>query len=156
MVEEPEAFLASLRYDIAALQRKANKLGLRCAVRINGTSDLPKLARQMASEFPEVQFYDYTKIPRAWKRVMGNYSLTFSFGGDNLADSLDALQHGVNVSVVFDTRKGQALPESWNGYRVIDGDLDDLRYSDETGVVVGLRAKGPAKKDTSGFVQIAC
>jgi hypothetical protein len=36
--------------------------------------------------------------------------------------------------------------------RVIDGDVDDVRWMDEQGVVVGLRAKGLAKKDDTGFV----
>jgi hypothetical protein len=157
MVEQPEAFIASLRYDIAALERKAERLGLIPCVRVNGTSDLPKLARQMAGEFPTVQFYDYTKIPRPWQRTLPNYHLTFSLDGmdSNLTDTLDALKHGVNAAVVFDTRKGQSLPTTWMGYRVIDGDLSDLRFHDTAGVVVGLRAKGLARKDTSGFVQIA-
>jgi len=36
--------------------------------------------------------------------------------------------------------------------QVIDGDKDDLRFLDPKGVVVGLIAKGKAKRDTSGFV----
>ena len=44
------------------------------------------------------------------------------------------------------------LPETWHGFTVIDGDDDDLRYLDMGGVVIGLKAKGKAKKDTSGFV----
>ena len=53
----------------------------------------------------------------------------------------------VNVAVVFDK-----LPEEYLGYPVIDGDTTDLRFLDDTGVIVGLLAKGDAKKDTSGFV----
>jgi hypothetical protein len=41
------------------------------------------------------------------------------------------------------------------GMSVVDGDADDLRFLDGRGVVVGLKAKGPAKKDTSGFVRDA-
>jgi len=37
-------------------------------------------------------------------------------------------------------------------YKVIDGDQDDLRFLDPDGVIVGLKAKGQARKDTSGFV----
>jgi hypothetical protein len=153
MVEQPEAFIDSLRYDIAALARKAAKLGMSAAVRVNGTSDLPKLALQMATEFPTVQFYDYTKLPKPYLRTRANYHITFSFGGDNLEATMDALAHGINAAVVFDTRKGDALPETWNGFTVIDGDLSDLRFADPKGVIVGLRAKGKARQDTSGFVQ---
>lgn len=59
------------------------------------------------------------------------------------------------MAVVFSTRKGEPLPETWHGFRVIDGDESDLRFTDPAGVVVGLRAKGDAKGEASGFVQIA-
>ncbi len=65
------------------------------------------------------------------------------------------LQQGFNVTVVFAVKKGEPLPKTWNGYRVIDGDIHDLRFLDPEGVVVGLRAKGRAKKTTpvtNGFV----
>ena len=109
----------------------------------------------MADEFPDVQFYDYTKLPKPELRIRPNYALTFSYSGHNLPDAPDALAHGVNVAVVFAVRKGFELPETWNGYRVIDGDLHDLRFLDPKGVVVGLRAKGRAKKQTSAFVVLA-
>jgi hypothetical protein len=151
-----EAFLDSLRWDIRKLIRTAAKLGKVPAVRINGTSDLPQLALQMAREFPQVQFYDYTKIPRPWERTLPNYHLTFSHdGAANLPACLDVLAHGVNVAVVFSTRKGQPLPATWMGYRVIDGDLSDLRFRDAQGVIVGVRAKGAAKRIRNGFVQEA-
>ena len=147
-----EQFLDFLRFDIGRLIRRARKLGLIPAVRLNGTSDLAWLARMMAEEFPTVQFYDYTKHPRPYLRTGLNYAITFSYSGHNLAESLDALAHGVNLAMVFDTRKGKPLPESWNGYRVIDGDMHDLRFLDSRGVVVGLRAKGAAKKQNSAFI----
>jgi hypothetical protein len=155
-VNDNDAFVQSLRYDIAKIARDAAKQGLQPAVRINGTSDIAKLAVQMAREFPTVQFYDYTKLPKAWLRTAFNYSLTFSHSETNEADCLEALRHCINVAVVFDTRRGQELPQTWNGFEVIDGDLHDLRFLDSRGVVVGLRAKGEAKKDsTSGFVVLA-
>ena len=57
------------------------------------------------------------------------------------------LNRGTNVSVVFDR-----VPGEWLGRKVIDGDAHDLRFLDPEGVIVGLKAKGRAKKDTSGFV----
>src|SRR5215471_5482046 len=62
LFDNRDAFLESLRYDIRALVRKAKRENKRAAVRINGTSDLPWIALQMAAEFPDVQFYDYTKL----------------------------------------------------------------------------------------------
>ena len=35
---------------------------------------------------------------------------------------------------------------------VINGDKTDMRFKDPVGVIVGLKAKGKARKDTSGFV----
>jgi hypothetical protein len=145
-------FLDSLRADIRSLVAYCAKRNMTPAIRLNGTSDMSWMALQMSAEFPEVQFYDYTKLPKAWIRQRANYHLTFSYSGLNLGESLAALAHGVNVAVVFDTRKGQDLPVSWNGYPVIDGDLHDLRFLDSKGVVVGLRAKGRAKKTESAFI----
>jgi hypothetical protein len=55
----------------------------------------------------------------------------------------------MNVAVVFDT-----LPTTYLGRPVVNGDDTDLRFLDPQGVVVGLKAKGRAKKDTSGFTVI--
>ena len=137
------------------LVARARRLGLKPAVRINGTSDLPWLAQELAAAFPNVQFYDYTKHPKPWLRTLPNYHLTFSYSGRNLEDCLEALRHGVNVAVVFTTRRGEALPETWNRFPVKDGDSHDCRFLDPTGVVVGLRAKGMAKGSQSPFVVVA-
>lgn len=155
MVRNPDAFYASLAYDIETLRRTAQKRGLKPACRINGTSDLPKIARAMAEQFPDVQFYDYTKLARPYQRTMANYSLTFSHSEVNFAECIDALNHGINVAVVFGLKKSQPLPETWNGYTVLNGDESDLRFADkrsDRGYVIGLYAKGQAKKDCSGFV----
>lgn len=155
MFDEPEAFDLSLRYDIEKLVRDAEEEGLIPAVRLNGTSDLAKLGMKYAKLFPDVQFYDYTKLPKAWMRQRPNYHLTFSRSENNLSDVIDALRHHISVAVVFDTKKGKELPAEFMGRQVIDGDLHDLRFLDERGVIVGLRAKGEARKDnSSGFVQI--
>jgi hypothetical protein len=148
-----QAFLNQLRSDIQALLRKAERENLTPCVRINGTSDLPWIALLLSREFPAVQFYDYTKLPKPYARIRANYHITFSHSETNLADCLDSLQHGVNVAVVFDTKRGRPLPEQWHGFPVTDGDLSDLRFADKQGVVIGLRAKGKARKDCTGFVE---
>ena len=164
LANDRAAFIDQLRKDIRQLLKQCARLKMLPAVRINGTSDLPQVAMQLAREFPDIQFYDYTKIPAPWKRSTGNYHLTFSLSESNLQDSLDALRHGVNVAAVFNVKRGHELPATWNGFDVIDGDAHDLRFLNTVGIsptnvgrglVIGLRAKGPAKKDTSGFVQIA-
>ena len=152
------AFTDQLRKDITALVKRAKRARMTPAVRINGTSDLPQLARELASEFPQVQFYDYTKIPRPWIRQTANYHLTFSLSESNSAHAIEVLQMGMNVAAVFNVKRGRALPDTWQGFPVVDGDTHDLRFLDShrIGLVIGLRAKGRARKDTSsGFVQIA-
>ncbi len=58
------------------------------------------------------------------------------------------MENGNNIAVVF--RK--SLPKTFKGFKVINGDNHDLRFVDGSGVIVGLTAKGKAKKDTTGFV----
>jgi ribosomal protein L34 len=156
--EDRPTFWRLLRSDIDKLRRVAAREESVCAVRLNGTSDLPwhrirtDSGRTILEEYPDVQFYDYTKRP-VFSALPPNYHLTFSYAGpENVAHADGMLVLGVNVAVVFDTPRGKDLPEQWHGFRVIDGDKHDLRFLDPDGVVVGLRAKGRARKDTSGFV----
>ena len=95
--------------------------------------------------FPQVQFYDYTKIPNR-RNVPSNYHLTFSRSETNHQDVILSQN---NVAVVFDV-----LPATYLGRTVIDGTETDLRFLDPQNVVVGLKANGKAKQDTSGFTVI--
>lgn len=152
-----EGFALALAQDIAAAERKAARMGVKLCVRVNGTSDIPHLALAMAQRFPDIQFYDYTKLATGWKLDLPpNYHLTFSRSESNAADAAMALMSGMNVAVVYSTRRGQPLPRyayaNGTRYDVIDGDQHDLRFLDPQSVIVGLRAKGRARKDTSGFV----
>jgi hypothetical protein len=146
-------FLECLRYDIHALYRTAAVKEMTPTVRINGTSDLPWLAKLMAEEFPEIQFYDYTKHARPWQRLRTNYSITMSYSGGNSIECLEYLKRGGNVAVVFNQGKGKPLPVKWLQYPVVDGDLSDLRFLDPIGTVIGLRVKqtGQGEVKTGGF-----
>ena len=159
-----DLFLHELAIDIKKLHIKAMRKNMLTAVRLNGTSDFPWETTSIMDDFPDVQFYDYTKIPkRAYLYGEGklpkNYHLTFSRSESNMADCLMALAHGCNVSFVFKSLPTQYTVDScksWDyspvTYKVVDGDQDDLRFFDEKNVIVGLKAKGEARKDTSGFV----
>lgn len=158
-----KAFMAALVHELELFLLRCEREGMIPVLRLNGTSDgrwerfgcfrKGKWYRNIFEAFPEIQGYDYTKIgrrKRSFERLghewPSNYHLTFSRAEDNEAATIEALENGENVAVVFDTRKGEALPPLWtigaNTYQVIDGDEDDLRFLDPAGVIVGLRAKG--------------
>ena len=160
--EDRQQFLWDLAGEISNLERQAKAKGLKAAVRLNGTSDLPyeryKLSgtKRRASDknimemFPNVQFYDYTKLENriVGQQLPNNYHLTFSRAEDNDHKLDDVLKH-TSAAVVF---SGE-LPETWRGYPVIDGDEHDARFTDAgPGVIIGLKAKGKARHDASGFV----
>jgi hypothetical protein len=152
--ENRDTFMFQLAKDIEAAIRKANREGMTPVFRLNGTSDIrwetvpvAGFANIMAV-FPNVQFYDYTKLANR-RDLPANYHLTFSRSESNDVDVTSMLGTDTNVAVVFDV-----LPETWNGRKVIDGTETDLRFLDAKSVIVGLLAKGKAKKDTSGFTLI--
>jgi len=152
-VKDRETFLSTLKENVAAVIRKAKSKGMRATVRLNGTSDIGWERYTVIQAFKTTRFYDYTKNAKRMHafldgKLPSNYSLTFSRSEANEAECLAILARKGNVAVVF--RK--TLPKTWQGYRVIDGDKNDLRFLDPKGVVVGLKAKGKAKTDTTGFV----
>lgn len=148
-------FLKLLRHDIALLVKKAQSKGMIPCVRLNGTSDLgwEGIAKDIMNEFPDVQFYDYTKVLTRMIRycdgkMPSNYHLTFSRSESNWDDCVKVLNKGGNVAAVF----YKQLPNEYQGFRVVDGDLSDLRFNDDSNVIVGLKAKGKARFDDSNFV----
>jgi len=157
------AFKAKLDTEVGALRAKALRQGMKAAVRLNGTTDIvwEKVYPELFAKYHDVIFYDYTKAPISVRSTApANYHLTFSYA-ETAANRYRAngwLESGKNIAVVFDTAKGEALPESFLSHKlrraipVIDADSDDMRFLDAPGVVAGLRAKGAAKHDKSGFV----
>lgn len=153
--DNPKNFIEILSGEIAKLVSKTKLL---LCIRLNGTSDLPweqfggMFGKNLMDRFPQVNFYDYTKNPNRMKAYLRgefpkNYHLTFSRSECNHDICLDILKMGGNVAMVFDK-----VPESYAGYEVISGDEHDLRFLDKSNVIVGLKAKGDAKHDESGFV----
>lgn len=145
--ENRTGFLTDLINDISKAIKQAQRKGLTPVFRLNGTSDLAWEKYGVIEQFPEVQFYDYTKIVGRKVSHLKNYHLTFSAAESNQADVKKAIEQGMNATVVFDK-----VPAEYIGRKVFDGDESDLRFLDPEGVVVGLKAKGKAKKDTTGFV----
>ena len=147
--ENRDGFMADLAKDIQKAIRFAEKKGLKPVFRLNGTSDLSwekytfgALDLNIFDQFPTQQFYDYTKVLGRKVQDISNYHLTFSKADGNDADVAKALQQGMSVVAVYDE-----IPEG-----VPSADETDLRFLDPKGVMLGLKAKGRAKKDYSGFV----
>jgi hypothetical protein len=157
--ENRGAFMLQLYLDIKKAIKQSEKLGLIPVFRLNGTSDLAwekyevQDGKNIFQMFPNVQFYDYTKILGRKVKAIPNYHLTFSAADGNDADVAKAIVQGYNVATVFGIKKTLPMPETYIGLPVFNGDDSDLRFLDPVGVIVGLYAKGKAKKDTSGFVK---
>ena len=129
--------------EINAAHLKAQREGMTFSVRLNGTSDLsPEIfklnGKNILEIFPSVQFYDYTKVFNRIRLTSKypNYDLTFSYSGENMAETIAALDSGVRAAIVF-----EEVPESYLGRTVIDGDEYDMRYVDNSDVIVGLKYK---------------
>jgi len=156
-IKHPDLFESMLEIEIMKIKLMDGSH----AVRLNGTSDIDWL--DLARRHPEVQFYDYTKVRERLEVAPKNYDLTYSYSGENKLQCIDALHSGHRVSVVFQdlsasSEKKQRLPDEWWGYPVIDGDENDLRFTQPKGVIVGLKAKGSKGKkwrtDNPFFVRI--
>jgi len=160
-------FMSDLRIEIGKAIKSAARKNLTPCFRLNLTSDIPWenirkgrtekppiCSLNVMEEFPEVNFYDYTKgftRMMAWLngKLPKNYHLTFSRSEETSDDRIKKiLSLGGNVAVVF---RG-SLPKTYLGFPVVDGDENDLRFKDKKGVIVGLVEKGLAKKDETGFV----
>ena len=164
-------FMSDLRIEIGKAIKSAARKSLTPCFRLNLTSDIPWenirkgrtekppiCSLNVMEEFPEVNFYDYTKgftRMMAWLngKLPKNYHLTFSRSEETSDDRIKKiLSLGGNVAVVF---RG-SLPKTYLGFPVVDGDENDLRFKDDKSVIVGLVEKGLAKKDETGFVVEPC
>jgi hypothetical protein len=159
---ERNSFMQQLVVDIRKLVAKATKQGLTPLVRLNGTSDIRWETigfvdadgierKNIMDVFPDVQFYDYTKIANR-KDLPANYDLTFSYSGvEGFQPYVEKAQaQGMRMAVVF--RHEKDIPNTFKGIRVVSGDNSDVRHLDDDGVIVALYAKGKAKSDATGFV----
>ncbi len=161
--ENRSEFMAQLVKDIELGIKQSIKKDLIPVFRLNGTSDLAfekyevvrngVLYRNIFEAFSDIQFYDYTKMLNRKVNNIKNYSLTFSAADGNDNDVTKAIAQGYNIATVFGIKKTEPMPEYYNGLPVFNGDESDLRFLDPKGVVVGLYAKGKAKKDNTGFVK---
>jgi len=169
-MENRPLFMNLLILEIEAHYKASQFMDMACGLRLNATSDIPwervsftykcQPYANLMEMFPQIQFYDYTKRSNR-KNLPGNYHLTFSLAEDNMNQAIAAANNGMNVAVVMNVGRTKPLPKRFSlrntrreiDLPVYDGDVHDYRPSDPPGHIIGLRAKGLARGDTSGFVQ---
>ena len=159
--QDKQGFMLQLIKNIYSLIYKANKLGLIPLIRLNGTSDIKwenvsfeyngKYYDNIMQLFPDIQFYDYTKIINR-NNLPINYDLTFSYSGKSefIKYVNQAINNKMRIAVVFKDKYN--LPNEFMGLSVVNGDNSDIRHLDPKNVIVALYAKGKAKSDNTGFV----
>ena len=150
-MEFREQFMAKLQREIAAHERRAKRSNAIPCIRLNGTSDRlwEKEQPHIFAMFPNVTYYDYTKVPNRDVSHIPNYSLTFS---RNETNDKVAWSQPLNVAFVARIGKNDPLPKVYRGREVISGDIHDLRFLDGKNKAVLLTPKGKAYLDQSGFV----
>jgi len=173
-IEDRKAFqdaLVAEACDIVRSWKRANGRTPRVLVRLNGTSDLPWDAtrldlRRALSGDADLRFYEYTKkweqhrrftldwAEKAHAAVFACVAVLSRHENTKDYEILDACERGYTVAVVFSTKAGHPLPETYLGLPVVDGDLHDDRTVDPVGVIVGLRAKGAMRKGNPMVVQV--
>jgi len=145
-----EGFLDQLRRELGNFERLCAKTNTKPVVRLNTISDIQWERYGIPQEFPNIFFYDYTKVAKRLGNTPANYRLMFSYSGkaEYQKQVAIALKHDVPISVVF----FGDMPETFLGRRVIDGDASDLENLFSGKTIVGLKAKGKAKKSESDFI----
>ena len=152
--ENKPEFFTQLLHDIEKLKQQAVKKKLQPVIRLNGTSDIEfenikvKDNKTIFELYPDLQFYDYTKNPNR-KNLPSNYDVTFSYSGVQsfIKFNRQALKNNMRIATVF-----KILPAQFLGREVINGDAHDARFIEDKNVIIGLKAKGKARHDKTGFV----
>jgi hypothetical protein len=136
--------------ELTNFSKLCKKQGVQGVVRLNVLSDIAWEELEIPQLFPELFFYDYTKRVGRIGKTPDNYKLMFSYSGkaSYRKQVEEAYDKGVPIAVVF---RGN-FPRKFLGRQVVQGDLSDLTNVQSGKVVVGLKAKGPAKKNDNGFV----
>jgi hypothetical protein len=159
--EDRNNFMVNICKDIEKGIKKAKLLNQQLLIRLNGTSDIKWenidfeyngiQYNNVMECFPNVQFYDYTKIPNR-VNLPSNYDITFSYSNAITFHKYNdiAIKNKNRIAVVF--RHEENIPKTFKGLSVIGGDNSDVRHIEEKNVIVALYAKGRGKKDYSGFI----
>jgi hypothetical protein len=97
----------------------------------------------------DVTFYDYCKNLNRIS-FYDNYHIIYSYDKKRHKKCIELLKQGKNIAVVF-----EEVPDTFYGYKVVNGDANDLIFLQPKGVVVGLKYKNVIKKGFSNKAEIA-
>lgn len=152
---DPARFVDLLRADARRLVDCARRDGMRAAVRLNGTSDVPWERYDVF--VPDAAYYDYTKWPLEERDGPPSYRLVYSVSESRASwrRAERYLDAGHTAAVVFSSKEhiAEIVSVGYRGYPAVNGDADDLRFLDPPGHVVALSAKGRGRTDATGFVR---
>ena len=155
--EQRQVFMDLVLHEIDCARKHAAKNNMEFSIRLNCTSDISPewfkdeiTGKNILELYPDVQFYDYTKVPSRLKLIekYPNYDLTFSYNGHNTETCLDFLAKGGKVAVVFENQ--EYLPMQFFGYPVIDANKYDMRYLDPKSSIMGLHFHRTAENYKNG------
>jgi hypothetical protein len=160
----PEAFGVLLSHEIQSFVNKTKAMDYQPAIRLNVTSDIPpKVYKAIIDAFPNVMFYDYTKL-FGNKSIAPNHHLTYSssgasqrVGNELIVNKLSTwdkdvqkLLGGDNVAMAFTSRKSMPKTvrdeKTGENFEVWNGDNYDARFldpkrDDGKGYIIGLTNK---------------
>ena len=138
-LSDKKVFINQLSNELIKIAAKSIKQDKKIAIRLNGTSDLDFIA--LIKKYNNLDLLNSDQFKTSYK-------LTLSRKENNESEILEALKLGGNVAAVFKND----LPTKYKGFTVVNGDQSDLMMLYNKNVILGLKAKGEAKKDKSGFV----
>jgi hypothetical protein len=153
----PALFIRVMAHEIRNLAAKHGEIRFRP----NILADLPfEVFAPQLFTIPNVSYYDYSKWPSDKRGHIDNYRLVGSVHEKHTDSQIRGMVNDYgSAAVVFDTLRGKPLPATYTAHNitVVDGDKsDDRTMASETGVIIGLRAKGQAIGATgNSFIRTA-
>lgn len=142
LIRTPDSFATLMVHELVAAARKFGPLAFRPDV----LSDLSwdRIMPWLADMEEIAVVYGYTKNLRKARRwaALDGWSVTFSASERTDAARIrQIVGDGINVAVAVDATKKDAMPATWAGIPVVNGDSNDRRHLDPAGSVVLLRVK---------------
>lgn len=136
------AFIAQLKRELVNFEKLCAKNMVEPWVRLNVISDVQwelKANGSIPQSFPNIKFFDYTKLAKRLGNTPSNYDLMFSWSGAKKyqAQVSLALKTDAPISAVFHG----PMPDTFLGRAVVNGDNSDIENIFQTGKILGLKYK---------------